>query len=111
MDYFKGVLSGVAAILLAEFIPGSWSAFGGVFEQKATGLGAVAGGLTGSIFSPLFWLLAILFFALFFSASRLGNKLLRVFLFWIPTLLVSTLGIAIVALFTYFFLRISHQSG
>jgi ABC-type Na+ efflux pump permease subunit len=100
MNYVKGVLSGLAALALAEFV-GPWSMFKGISEQKATGLGAVAGGLMWSAFSPLFWTLALLFFALLFAASRLGNKILRVFLFWIPTLTVSVLVVAIVALFTY----------
>jgi hypothetical protein len=102
MNYVKAILSGLAAIFLAEFVPGPWSMFKGISEQKATGLGAVAGGLMESAFSPLFWTLVLLFFALFFAASRLGNKILRVFLFWIPTLTVSALGTAIVALITYF---------
>jgi hypothetical protein len=105
MNYVKGILSGLAAIFLAEFVPGPWSMFRGISEQKATGLGAVAGGLMESAVSPLFWTLAFLFFALFFAASRLGNKILRVFLFWIPTLTVSVLGMAIVALFTYLFIH------
>jgi hypothetical protein len=79
--------------------------FKGISEQKATGLGAVAGGLR----SPLFWTLALLFFALFLAASRLGNKILRVFLFWIPTVTVSVLVVAIVALFTY--LSIHFRNG
>jgi len=103
--YAKGILSGLAAILLAEFIPGSWSVFKGISTEKATGLAAVAGGLAESIFSPLFWVLAALFFALFFSASRLESRFLRVFLFWFPTVLVSTFGVGIVALFTFIFLR------
>ncbi len=97
MIYAKGILGGLAALFLA----GSLSVFKGINTEKATGLAAVAGGLVGSIFSPLFWILAALFFALFFSAGRLESKLLRVFLFWIPTLTVSTVGIAIAALFTY----------
>jgi len=97
MIYAKGILGGLAALFLA----GSWSVFKGINTEKATGLAAVAGGFVGSIFSPLFWILAALFFALFFSAGRLESKLLRVFLFWIPTLTVSTVGIAIAALFTY----------
>ena len=105
MNYFKGILSGIAAIFLAECIPGYWSVFRGISQEKATGLGAVAGGLVESIFSPLFWILAVLFFAFFFAASRFGNKLLRVFLFWIPTLLFSTLWVALLALFTYVLVR------
>jgi hypothetical protein len=105
MNYVKGILSGLAAIFLAEFVPGLWSMFKGISEQKATGLGAVAGGIMGSAFSPLFWTLALLFFALFFAASRLGNKILRILLFWIPTVTVSVLGVAIAALFTYVFIH------
>lgn len=105
MNYVKGILSGLAAIFLAELVPGPWSMFKGISEQKATGLGAVAGGLMGSAFSPLFWTLALLFFVLLFAASRLGNKILRVFLFWIPTLSISVLGMAIVALLTYVFIH------
>ena len=83
MNYVKGILSGLAAIILAECVPGSWSVFRGIGQEKATGLAVVAGGLAESVFSPLCWILAVLFFALFFAASRLKNKLLRVFLFWI----------------------------
>ncbi|MFZ0867237.1 MAG: hypothetical protein WAN06_11365 [Candidatus Sulfotelmatobacter sp.] len=98
MNYVKGILSGLAALFLAQCV-GPWSMFKGISEQKATG--AVAGGLMWSAFSPLFWTLALLFFALFFAASRLRNKILRVFLFWIPTVTVSVLVVAIAALFTY----------
>jgi len=105
MNYIKSILSGLAAIILAECVPGSWSVFRGISQEKATGLAAVAGGLVESVSSPLFWILAVMFFALFFAASRLKNKLLRVFLFWIPTLTVSALSIAIVALFAYLFIH------
>jgi len=105
MNYVKGILSGLAAIFLAEFVPSPWSIFKGISEQKATGLGAVAGGIMGSAFSPLFWTLALLFFALFFAASRLGNKILRILLFWIPAVTVSVLGVAITVLLTYVFIH------
>src|SRR6266568_8147924 len=108
MIYMRGILSGLAALFLAEFVPVSWPLFRGISTEKATGLAVVAGGLMGSIFSPLFWILAALFFALFFAASRISNKVLRVFLFWIPTLTVSVLCIAIVALITYLFIRVRH---
>ena len=109
MDYVKGILSALAAIFLAESIPGRWSIFRGIGEQKATGLGALAGGLASSAFSPLFWALAILFFSLFFVASRLGSKVLRIVLFWIPTLTVSVLGTVLVALFTYVFIHFRNR--
>ena len=109
MEYFNGILSGAAAIFLAEFVPGPWSIFRGISGQKATGLAAIAAGVLESLFSPLFWLLAILFFAVFFRASRLQSNLLRALLFWIPTLLVSTLGFAFAALCVYVFVRFSHR--
>jgi len=108
MDYVKGILSGLAAIILAECVPGPWFAFRGISQEKATGLAAVAGGLAESALSPLFWILAALFFALFFAASRLRNKLLRVLLFWLPTLTVFVFCIAIVALITSLFIRARH---
>ncbi len=108
MDYFKAILSGLAAIIIAECIPGPWFMFRGITEQKATGLGAVAGGLAESAVSPLFWLFASLFFALFFMASRLRSKLFRVLLFWIPTLAVSVSGIAMVVLVSYLVIRSRH---
>jgi hypothetical protein len=108
MDYFKGILSGLAAIIIAECVPGSWSVFEGISREKATGRAALAGGIAESLFSPLFWILALLFFALFYAACRLRNNLLRVFLFWIPTLTVSVFCIAVVALYAYMFIRLSH---
>ena len=109
MDYFKGILSGLVALILAELVPGSWSVFRGISKEKATGLAVVAGGLAESIFSPLFWIFALAFFALFFAASRAGNKLLRIFLFWIPALTVSSICIAIVGLCTYLFIHFRNR--
>jgi len=96
--YLKIILSGVAAVLLAEFVPGPWSMFKGMSTEKATGLAVLSAGFVGSILSPLFWVLAILFLLMFFYASRLGNKALRVLLFWTPTLLLSSVVILFAAL-------------
>ena len=105
MDYFKRFLCGLTSIFLAECVPGPWSVFKGVSREKATGLAALAGGLAESAFSPLFWIVAILFFALLYTASRHRNNFLRVFLFWIPTLTVSVFCIAFVTLYAYLFIR------
>ena len=107
MVYFKGVLSGIAALFLAEVVPGPWFIFRGVSQEKATGLAAVAGGLLQSLFSPLFWLLALLFFALLFAASRIGNKVLRILLFWVPTITCSSLALATLALYCFLFTLIA----
>jgi hypothetical protein len=98
--YVKGVLSGVAAIFVALLGPGLLQALKSFNGQQATGLGAIAG-FWNPLFSPLFWILAISSFVLFLTASRLRSKVLRVVLFWIPTLFVSALGFGLVALFTY----------
>lgn len=99
MAYFKGVLTAITALFLAGCVPGAWSIFRGISQGKATGLAAVAGGFLEALFSPLFWLLAGLFFALIFFAGRLRYKALRILLFWLPTITCSTLAVAILALF------------
>ena len=103
MAYFKGFLSFIAALFLAEFVPWPW--FRGISQEKATGLAAVAGGFAESLFSPLFWVVVILFFGLFFAAGRLGNKILRILLFWLPTITLSTLTLTMLALFVFVFIR------
>ena len=109
MAYLNGILSALSAIILAELVPGLWSLFRGINGSKATGLAAVAGGLVESLFSPLFWILSISLFALFFTASRLGNKSLRVVFFWIPTLTTFSVSLAIVALISYLIIRVRNS--
>jgi hypothetical protein len=93
----QGVLSGLAAIFIAEvvfacpFLSGS----------KATGLAALVALFVESLLSPRFWIVGILLFGLFFAASG-GSTTLRVLLFfWIPTLMVSALGFAFLGFLTY----------
>ena len=104
MTYLRGALSGAAAIFVALLGPGLLHAFREIGQQKATGLGAVWRGFLESLLSPQFWILAI-FFCLFFAASRLNSKVLRVVLFWTPTLVFSTLGFAFAAVFTYLWMH------
>ena len=103
LNYLRGSFSAVAAVFSAWLVQGIM--FIAHISSKATGLTAVAGGALGSLFSPLFWILAISFFALFFGASRLSNKPTRIFLFWVPVSLIWTVGVAFIALFTYLWLR------
>jgi hypothetical protein len=99
VTYLKGALSGFAAIFVALFVAGGFLRSMG--EQKATGLGAAAGGLTEAFLSPLFWILAISFYALLFAAGRLTSKALRILLFWAPTLVICMLGFGLFALYAY----------
>ena len=108
MAYIKGILSALAAIVLAELVPAFWWLFSGANGSKATGIAVVAGGLVESLLTPRFWILSIVLFALFFLTSRLTQKWLRVVLFWIPTLTASCVGVGIAALFTYLLIGFRH---
>jgi hypothetical protein len=104
MNYLKAVLSGLAALFLA-FVVIFWPLFTDASKQhKAIGMGVFVGGMS----SPVFWILAVFFFTLLFAASRIANRLLTAVLFWIPTVVISTLGVAILVLFTYLFIRLKH---
>jgi hypothetical protein len=103
--YIRGILSGVTALFLALCVPGLVHAFKGISQEKATGLAVLAGGLTEAIFSPLFWIVAGGLFALFFAAGRLNSRVLRVLLFWIPTVFISILIVAVMGLVTYLYFR------
>jgi hypothetical protein len=100
MAYLRVVLSGVAAIFVALLVP-LFLLMAPMGVARTVGFGAITATLLGSIVSPWCWLIAVVIFALFFMAGRLGSKVLRVLLFWAPTLAVSTLGFGIFALLTY----------
>jgi hypothetical protein len=105
MAILRGMLSALAAIFIGLLGPGLFFALRAINNSKATGLAAVVGGLLESVFSPLFWILAVLFFALFFAAGRLSSKPLRVLLFWTPVTTISILGLGIFSLFTFLWLH------
>jgi hypothetical protein len=104
MDYVKGILSGIAAIFIAEFV----FAWPYLSRSRATGMAALAGLLVESIFSPRFWIVGLLLFALFFATSR-GRTILRVALFWFPTIAVSAIGFAFLGLCAYLLIRFRPQ--
>jgi hypothetical protein len=97
VTYVRILLSGLAAIFIALLGPWVVIALRDIDQQRATGLTVMAfGPLT-----PLFWILAVSFFALFVTASRLNSKVLRIILFWTPTVTISTLGLGLFSLFAY----------
>ena len=111
MAYLKGILSGLAAIIIAEGLLSLSPLFRGINGSKATGLAAVLGLLVETLFSPFFWIFAILIFAIFFAASRLGNKALRVVFFWIPTLTAVGVVVTIAALISYLVIFIRFRNS
>jgi hypothetical protein len=104
VSYLRVALSGVAAFLVATFGPGFWLMFRGIGERKATGLTAVAGGFPASLLSPFFWIVAVLAFALLYSASRSQNKAITAMFFWIPTtvLIILMVGLTVLVAYAYF---------
>jgi hypothetical protein len=98
MEYLRALLSGVAALLLAILGPPLFLSI--QHGAKATGLGAFR------FFSPSVAILAIVFFTLFFAASRLHRKWLRLLLFWTPATVVSTLGLGFCALMVFAWLHV-----
>jgi hypothetical protein len=105
MPYVKVILSGLAAIIIAELAPGSWSVFRALNGSKATGLPAFAGLVAESIFSPTFWVLTVFLFALLFTASQLNNKASRVVFFWVPTVIASCIGLVVAPVCAYLIFR------
>jgi hypothetical protein len=89
--YLEALLSGVAALLLAIFGPPIFISF--QHGAKATGIDLFR------VLSPLCAILAVVFFAVLFAASRLHSKWLRLLLFWTPATVISTLGLGLLALF------------
>ncbi len=61
-----------------------------------------------TFFSWQFWLLTAICFFLFFAASRIGNKVLKGFLFWAPVTGISMLGLSCAALISYGVLHFRH---
>ena len=52
-----------------------------ISSEKATGLAAVAGALTEAVFTPQFWVSAILLLLFFWYTSQIRSKIFRTMLF------------------------------
>jgi hypothetical protein len=86
--YVKTALTSLTSMILAMFVPTFWTSFRNISQEKATGLGAVAGRMFENLFSGWFLILFLSFLALFFVTGRLGDKTLRILFFWVPTIAV-----------------------
>lgn len=104
VGYVKGILSGLAAIFIAEFVF-FWPFLS---LSKATGAAVIQGLLIKSVVSPRFWIVGVLAFGLFIAASR-ANTILRVVFFWTPTVAVSAVGLSILVLYAYLFTVFKRQ--
>ena len=99
------MLTAAGALFTALLIPMLWMMVQQIGSQKQTGIFAVAGGLSELLLSPVFWVLALLFFVFFLRMSKVGNQVVRVLFFWIPTIAASCIGFLVVGGFTYLFLH------
>ena len=108
MAYVKGLLCVLAAVSIGMFVPGLIHVLRGISAERATGVAAIAGSVIESLYSPAFWILAVVSFIILFAASRAGSRTLQVALFWIPSVVLSTFAVGMFALFTYIWL---HTSG
>jgi hypothetical protein len=106
MKVFRVVLCAVAAFSSGELLFAVVEFARDLSPHHATGLTAVLGQFLESFFSPIFWLLAILFFFLFRAASRLNRKQLRLLFFWIPTVGATLLSISLASFFTVLWLHL-----
>ena len=110
MAWFKGILSTLAAVIFADLVTGLRSLFHTSQGAAAIDPLGVAHFLLGAVASPLFWILATLLFALFFTVNRSGNQVLRIVFFWMPSVTISCVGLIIASFIAYEFLFILFKS-
>lgn len=102
MKPLRMTLTVLGAVFAAVLIPMLWTMIQQVGSQRQTGLVA---GVSELLLSPVFWVLAVLFFFFFLRMSKVGSEALRVLFFWIPTVAASCIGLLIVGGYTYLFLH------
>ena len=95
-------LTVLGAVFAAVLIPMLWTMIQQVGSQRQTGLVA---GVSELLLSPVFWVLAVLFFFFFRRMSKVGNEALRILFFWIPTVAASFIGLLFVGGLTFLFLH------
>ena len=105
MTLLKGLLSVISTIAILVIGWPLVMIYPSIRAEKATGLAAVAGGLTEAIHAPWFWFFGFLLFLLFWYAGRLDSKILRVVLFWVPTIFATVVASLVFALVMYAYMH------
>ena len=98
MTPMRALLAGFASFFLAEYVFAYFKYFRFLSGQKAIGVGVLKAIVLESLLSPLFWAVAILSVGIFLIAGRLANGALRTAFFWIPAILINTLGFGFLTL-------------
>jgi hypothetical protein len=97
----EDAVDGQASLFLAVLLPSFASLFRLMTSQTATGLALVSGGLLERALSPWFWISYLLSLSVFYVTAGLENRMLRVFFFWIPSIVICVAGFGFWALFLY----------
>jgi hypothetical protein len=101
----KFLLSGISTITILLIGWPIIMMYPALKAEKATSLAAVAGALTNAVFSPQFWLSAILLLLFFWYTSQFSSRILRLVLFWIPTVFATVIGGVVFAVASYAYLH------
>jgi hypothetical protein len=105
--YLQALLTAIASLFMGALMPTiaalfrGTGAFRGINAERATGLAVVAAGFLESVFSPWFWISFVCFFSLFYVAGRMENRSSRIVFFWIPTILICSVGLSLWTFFVY----------
>jgi len=97
----KFLLSGLSTLVILVIGWPIIMTYPAIKSEKATGIAVFIGGFTEALFTLWFWLSAILLLLFFWYTSQLGSRILRLLLFWIPTVLATVLGSAVFTLYGY----------
>jgi len=103
--YLKMLVTATASLFLAVLLPSFASMFRLMTSQTAKGFTAVSGGLLERALSPWFWASYLLSLSMFYVTAGLENRMLRVFFFWIPSIVICVAGFGFWALFLYVMTR------
>lgn len=94
-EFLQALLTALASFFLPLLALTFAIGLHGIGSSRQTGLTAVAGGMVESFLSPWFWLAFLITFTCFHTAARLDTRWLRLILFWIPTVAITTVSVAL----------------
>jgi hypothetical protein len=92
-NFVQALLTAVASIFLAFLLPAIPEIIRNVGRSRQTGLTAAVARLLEGALSLWFWLMFLISFSWFYTASRSDKGPLRIALFWIPAVGISVLGL------------------
>lgn len=104
MTLLKVLLNGINTIIIL-LIGWPLTMYQAIWSEKATSSAAVAGIFTEALHAPSFWFCGFLLCLFFWYVGRLDSKILRVVLFWVPTIFSTVVGSLVFALVMYAYMH------